>query len=58
MWGDAYPCKKYLMRPPYTQCVGTMHKVGKRARRIDGVLWVRFKCDGCGRQAMDTKVEQ
>lgn len=56
VWGKAYPCLRYALRQTMHnhQCGGMMQPA-KRCFRYEGVLWRKFKCDRCGREATDKK---
>lgn len=57
VWGKAYPCLQPLKEGYNLQCGGMMQRTSKRAYRFESDLWHHFKCDRCGRQADDRKVQ-
>lgn len=57
-WGNAYPCLRYTATGQSGQQCSGMMQPGRRCRRFEGRLWRHFKCDRCGREAEDWKVNK
>jgi hypothetical protein len=58
-WGEPYPCLRIASMGQYTKtCPGMMQRTHKRAYQFDHELWYHFKCNKCGREADDLKVDQ